>query len=183
VAAAGKEKGGGWRRGLDLHPRAFLGSIRTDFSKMRICEIILLMTREEDLKIVYSDAVELHNQQQASLDLIYNKFNWILVSDVVLLGAMYSVHRLNILIVFVITLSAVLSLIGFESRKFKITEKISTQLVRAGNTDFLEGLIEKKRLAFEANASQVTEITNLMKYSSRLLILALALQCLLLILR
>lgn len=52
------------------------------------------MSEEENighpnLEIVYKESCEAARNQQSSIDLLYNKLNWVLVSDAVLLAAMF----------------------------------------------------------------------------------------------
>ncbi|MFA5643236.1 MAG: hypothetical protein WC949_01620 [Candidatus Paceibacterota bacterium] len=139
--------------------------------------------KEESLKIIYNEVVELHKYQQQALDLMYNKLNWILVSDLVFLAVLYSVHRSNIFIVLLVSLSAVITLAGFSPEKFKFTAKISKQLIKADDDNFLESLIKKKKDAFMRNESRSKSVEKLLKCSQWLLIFAILFQFLTLIFR
>lgn len=140
-----------------------------------------MSTKEENLKIVYNEIVELHRQHQSGIDLVYNKLNWILVSDLVFLASIYNMRCPSVSVAVLVSISVILSLVGFERREFRTTEKIMTQLERTDDDNFLEVLIEKKRGAFNKNESQNKKISDLMHYASWFLIIAVVLQCLLLI--
>src|SRR5680860_548173 len=128
--------------------------------------------KDENLKIIYNEVVELHKYQQQSLDLMYNKLNWILVSDLVFLATLYNARHLNVLVIFLVSLSAVLTLVGFSPEKFKYTAKISDQLLTADKNNFLESLIKKKREAFLKNKSRIKNVELLLKSSQWLLVFA-----------
>jgi len=132
--------------------------------------------KEKNLETVYQEITEILSQQQASVDLLYNKFNWILVSDLVFLAALYNTHRPNVLVVLLVSLSGILCLVGFQPKVFKMTAKISAQLDKVDESNFLESLIDKKKEAFTANDSRVDEMKNLMSWSRWLLISAIAVQ-------
>ena len=141
------------------------------------------MDKEDNLKIVYKESIEVNKQQQLAIDLIYNKLNWILVSDLVFLAAIYSMYRLNIAVLFLVILSAILSLLGLDPQIFKGTAKLSEQLTRVDNdkNEFLKGLINKKIEAFNANNKRISEISSFLLFSKYLLIIALIVQFLLLV--
>lgn len=137
--------------------------------------------KEENLKIVYQEINELQRQQQGSIDLLYNKLNWILVSDVVFLAALYSVRHPALLVVLLVSVSAILALIGFQPQTFHITAKISEQLDKTGETDFMKLLLEKKRDMFNINIKKTKLMKNMLAWSRYLLIAALGLQFLVLL--
>lgn len=138
--------------------------------------------KEKNFKIIYDELVELHKNQQSVIGLTNNKLNWILVSCVVLLATIYSTHCPNIAVVLLLSLSAGLALFGFSPKKFKITEKISDQISKVGDVDFLEKLVEKKREAYNANEKREMDMDRIMFYSQNLLITAITLQFLILVL-
>lgn len=141
------------------------------------------MSVEENLRMVHEELVDLHQKQQDGIDLIYNKFNWILVSDVVLLAALYNSEYVYSIVLILITFSAVIAIFGFESRTFKVTERITDQLERieSSQSDFLKKLAAKKREAFNANNKQILELSLYRQYSGALLLAALALQAMFMI--
>lgn len=132
--------------------------------------------KKENLKIIYNEVVELHKYQQQGLDLMYNKLNWILVSDVVFLAALYSGRQHSLVVMMFVSLSVILVLFGFSRKKFKFTAKISKQLSRADDTSFLTSLIKKKREAFLANNNRVKNLELLLNISQWLLAGAILLQ-------
>lgn len=136
--------------------------------------------KEENLKTIYKETVELHKYQQQSLDLLYNKLNWILVSDVVFLASLYSTGHPNVLIIFLVSLSAAFTLSGFSPKGFKYTRKISDQLIDVDRDNFLEILISKKAEAFEKNVGRSKELKIILGFSQWLLIAAIFLQFLIL---
>lgn len=138
---------------------------------------------KENLKIIYDEAVEIHQQQQAGVDLVYNKLNWILVSDFVFLAAIFSQHQKNILVMALVATSIIASLVGIEQRTFKSTAKLSTMLENVNNEKFLEHLIQKKIEAFNKNKSRVSEIERHLDWSKYCLIFALVLQLVLFIIK
>ncbi len=138
--------------------------------------------REENLKVIYEEISELLRHQQASVDILYNKLNWILVADSVFLAALYSIHRPNILVVLLVSISAILCLVSFQPETFKITAHVTMQLAKASEDNFLESLIDKKREAFNANDSKTENIERRMSWSRYLLVAAIALQLLMSIL-
>jgi hypothetical protein len=62
----------------------------------------------QNLKIVYEEITELHRNQQSAADLSYNKLNWILVSDIVFLAALFADKRMNAIIIALICVSRML---------------------------------------------------------------------------
>ena len=134
--------------------------------------------KEENLKVIYDEMSEILREQQGSIDLLYNKLNWILVSDVVFLAALYTAHHQNFLVILLVSLSALVCLIGFQPQVFKMTANISAQLKKVEESNFLESLINKKRVAFNANDSKVSNIKRWMSLSQYLLIAAIVLQLL-----
>lgn len=139
--------------------------------------------KEKNFKIIYDELVELHKNQQEVIKLTSNKLNWILVSDVVLLAFIYSTNSPNIAVIILLSLSAILSLFGFSPRKFKITEKISDQINRVEDENFLEKLVNKKREAYNSNEGRERSMNETMFNSQILLIIALVLQFLLIALQ
>jgi len=139
--------------------------------------------KDENLKIIYNEVVELHKYQQQSIDLMYNKFNWILVADSVFLAALYNTRHANILVILLVAISAVLSLLSFVPTKYKYTAKISDQLTNVDNNKFLESLIKKKKEAFTKNESHMTNMGNLLICSQLLLVFAILCQFLMLIIK
>lgn len=140
------------------------------------------MDKEDNLKIVYKESVETYKYQQSAVDLIYNKLNWILVSDIVFLAALYGAHRHSAIVALLVVLSAILSLLGLNPRKFKGTAKISEQLkkVDSDKNKFLEAIISKRIEAFNANEKRINDISCFLSFSKWLLISALIIQFLLL---
>ncbi len=137
--------------------------------------------KEENLKTVYNEVNELHKHQQQGIDLMYNKLNWILVSDIVFLAGLYANHCPNVFVVILVSISAIVALLSFNTKKYKHTAKISSQLDGVENEHFLESLIEKKREAFIANDSRNKELAELLQYSQWLLVGAIIAQFLTLI--
>lgn len=84
--------------------------------------------REENLKIIYNEVVELHKYQQQGLDLMYNKLNWILVSDLVILALLYNSRRPSALVILLVSLSAVFALISFEPKNLNILQRYPNNL-------------------------------------------------------
>lgn len=128
--------------------------------------------KDDNFKIIYNEITELHKYQQQSLDLIYNKLNWILVSDLVFLVTLYNSRRPNILIILLVSLSAIFALIGFSPEKFKYTARISDQLDSVDKDKFLESLVKKKSEAFIENVAHSKKIETSLKYSQWLLVCA-----------
>ena len=132
--------------------------------------------KENDLKIIYEDVAELHRQQQSAIELVYNKLNWILVSDIVFIAAIMSGRHPNIAVLLLICLSAILALLGLEPQSFKMTQKITDQLANAGKEDFLEDLIKKKKEVYNKNESRSTTLNLILTGSKMLLIIGITLQ-------
>lgn len=131
----------------------------------------------ENLKIIYQEVTELLNNQQASIDLLYNKLNWILVSDLVFLGMTYTKNP-NPIALLLATLSAVISVIQLRPEIFKSTVKIKNQLEQSEKADFLRELIEKKREVFNLNGDTVKQISRRFEYAAYLLAAGLVVQSL-----
>ncbi|MHB1769502.1 MAG: hypothetical protein ACYCPH_00220 [Minisyncoccota bacterium] len=132
--------------------------------------------KDENLKIIYDEIVELHRYQQSGVDLLYNKLNWILVSDLVFLAAAYNLHWPNFLAQLLASASAVLVLLKFQPETFKSTAQISAQLDQVEHKDFLESLIKKKKEALNANATRIDKLSGSMLWARILLIAAIAVQ-------
>lgn len=139
--------------------------------------------KEKNLKIVYEEISELHRFQQSSVDMTYNKLNWILVSDVVLLGVFFSLHHRSFLAVLLVCISAIIVLIQFQPKTFKYAPHVTSMLEKLDmdDSDFLQSVIAKKKEALNANTSRLKEINGWMFTARVLLIAALALQVLLLL--
>lgn len=138
------------------------------------------MDKEENLKIIYKEVSDLHKYQQEGIDLVNNKSNWILVSDMVFLTILYQIPQKNFfifVIIFLVTVSAILSLIIFKPKRFKNTAKISKQLEKKDEKRevFLESLIRKKKQAYTANALEKKKIDQLLLLAQYMLIIALIL--------
>jgi hypothetical protein len=134
--------------------------------------------KEHNLNIVYEEITELHRIQQSGIDLVYNKFNWILVSDIVFLAALYNSHRPSVTVTILVSLSGILALLGIEPIKFKITAKVTDQLSSVEDENFLLDLIKTKKEALNKNQSRTVELNSVITYSKWLLIAAIVLQCL-----
>ncbi len=100
--------------------------------------------KEENLKIIYEEISELHRYQQSGVDLLYNKLNWILVSDLVFVAALMSSKESSTIAVLLASASAILVLIKFQPQVFKNTAQITSQLETVDRPNFLESLIKKK---------------------------------------
>lgn len=137
--------------------------------------------RAEDLKIVYDEVSELHRFQQDSINLLYNKLNWILVSDLVFIAAIYAAHHQSILAILCASVSSIIVLVKFQAKVFKSTAVIKDQLKVAGEPNFLESLINKKREALNSNASKLEETEEALKLARYLLVAAIVLELLVLI--
>lgn len=136
------------------------------------------MSKEENLKIIYEEVSEIHRFQQSGVDMLNNKMNWVLVSDLVFLAVVYDLHQRSVLAVLLASLSAIVVLIYFKPIRFKSTVEISKQLEHADKDSFLRDLIDTKRQAFNANAGRVKELKAAMLSARVLLIAALAVQVL-----
>ena len=135
----------------------------------------------ENLKIVYREVCDLDRHQQSSIDLLYNKLNWILVSDFVFLAAIYNTDYPNTLVTLLTTASAVVCLVGFQPKIFKGTVSITDQLDNIDKPNFLKSLIESKRKAFSTNNEPAKKISKTMEWSRGLLIAAIILQVILML--
>jgi hypothetical protein len=80
-------------------------------------------------------------------------------------------------------LATLLCLIAFQPKIFRTTISITAQLKKAGEDNFLESLIETKRVAFNINTATTGEITGIMSWSRYLLVAAIAIQLLIIILK
>lgn len=132
--------------------------------------------KDENLKIIYEEISELHRYQQSGVDLLYNKLNWILVSDLVFVAALMSSKESSIIATLLASASAILVLIKFQPQVFKNTAQITSQLETVDKPNFLESLIKKKKEALNANKSRIDELNNVMFYARLLLILAIGIQ-------
>jgi len=132
--------------------------------------------KDENLKIIYDEITELHRFQQSGVDLLYNKLNWILVSDLVLIAAILNFKYPSILALLFAGASAVLVLIKFQPQIFKSTAQITNQLENVEKPNFLESLIKKKKEAYNANKGRIDELNTVMLYARVLLILAIVTQ-------
>ena len=101
---------------------------------------------EKNLEIVLNELSDLLKNQQESIDLLYNKLNWMLVSSVVLLTGLFSSDYPNIFVVSLLVLSVYVALIGFIPKAFNITVKIEEQLKYVENDKFIISLINKKSI-------------------------------------
>ena len=137
--------------------------------------------QKQNLEIIYDEVVEIHRYQQQGVDLVYNKLNWILVSDFVFLTAVFSLHHRNVLVILLISASIITSMIGFGSRTFKSTKQISKMLEEKNDQNFLEKLIEKKVEAFNKNKNTLKGINANLYFSQFCLSLAVIMQLVLLI--
>lgn len=127
---------------------------------------------ETDLRIVYDEVTHLLDRQSDAVDLLYNKLNWVLVSDVVFLDAVLTGHGSRIFIALLVCLSAIFALIGFRAVPFKVTAKISRLLEIVGEEAFLRSLIKKKISAFHKNKKRARLVVFCIRASIGLLILA-----------
>lgn len=132
--------------------------------------------KEENLKIIYEEISELHRFQQSGVDLLYNKLNWILVSDLVFIAAMISSKYGSTLAIFLASASAIVALVKFEPQVFKGTAKISDLVEIVEKEDFLKILVKKKTEAYNANKGRITELNKFMFYTRVLLISAIVIQ-------
>ncbi len=132
--------------------------------------------KEDNLKVIYDEITELHRFQQSGVDLLYNKLNWILVSDLVLIAALLNFKHPSILALLFAGASAVLVLIKFQPQIFKSTAQITNQLENVEKPNFLESLIKKKKEAYNANKGRIDELNTVMLYARVLLILAIVTQ-------
>lgn len=132
--------------------------------------------KDENLKIIYEEISELHRYQQSGVDLLYNKLNWILVSDLVFVAALMSSKESSTIATLLASASAILVLIKFQPQVFKNTAQITSQLETVDKPNFLESLIKKKKEALNANKSRIDELNNVMFYARLLLILAIGIQ-------
>jgi hypothetical protein len=137
------------------------------------------MNKEENLKIVYNEVLELNKYQQQGIDLMFNKLNWILVADSVILAAFYNLKEYNLVVVFLVSLSIVFSVVGFSPIRMKVTAKITSQLEKIDQDDFLEYLVAKKREAYIGNASRSKNLENILWIAQWSLAGAISLQFLL----
>ena len=101
--------------------------------------------KDDNLKIIYEEISELHRFQQSGVDLLYNKLNWILVSDLVFIVALMSSKESSMIATLLVSASAILVLIKFQPQVFKSTAQITNQLDTVEKPNFLESLIKKKR--------------------------------------
>lgn len=136
---------------------------------------------KEHLEIIYDEIVEIHKHQQEAVDLIYNKLNWILVSDFVFLAAIFNFHWRSKIVILLVCISIVATLVIIGHHKFKATAKISKMLEKKDNPKFLEDLIVVKVKAFNKNESEITKIEKHLTWSRYSLIFAVVLQFLLII--
>jgi hypothetical protein len=137
------------------------------------------MQKNDNLKIVFNEVVELHQYQQQSLDLMYNKLNWILVADFVFLASLYSAKHLYAFVVFLVSISVTAALIGFAPKQYRYTARISKQLADVKENNFsLEHLINKKRDAFLKNSSESKKVECCLKISQYTLLVAVWVQLL-----
>lgn len=132
--------------------------------------------KEDNLKVIYEEISELHRFQQSSVDLLYNKLNWVLVSDLVFIAALVSSKNGSILALLLASLSAILALIEFQPHVFQSTAQISDQLERAAEPNFMESLIKKKKEAYHMNAERLESLNTTMLYTRIFLLAALILQ-------
>lgn len=132
--------------------------------------------QDRNLEIVLEETRELLRNQQDGIDLLYNKLNWILVSNIVLLATLFSFRGQNFIVVALLIVSIIIILTGFNPRTFKITAKISDQLKLHEDGRFLKSLITKKKEAYLANNKRITMVHQILKRSSYCLIGALVVQ-------
>lgn len=133
-------------------------------------------SEKEDLRVAYEEVSQLHSQQQGGIDLVYNKLNWILVSDIVFLVYLYGDEYANPGVIGLVTASALCALVGFQPERFKSTVKISALLEKAGEKGFMRSLIKRKKDAFVANNERTELMSEMMSGSRWFLIIALLLQ-------
>jgi len=132
--------------------------------------------KEKNLKIVLEEVSDLLRNQQEGIDLLYNKLNWILVSNVVLLSALFASDCPNLVVGSFLVISIVITLVGFSPKTFKVTAKISDQLRLVDEAGFLVSLINKKRQAFLSNNKKLKRVHLVLRYASGCLICAIVLQ-------
>ncbi|BFT94812.1 hypothetical protein MNSC_08200 [Minisyncoccus archaeophilus] len=133
-------------------------------------------TINDNLKIVYNEVLELHKYQQQSFDLLYNKLNWVLVSDVLLLIFFISQESVAILVIFCILISILFTLFAFNPKGYSYTIVISKQLENYEDEDYLKNLIKKRREAFGRNESKIVGIKKALLISNFFLSLGIILE-------
>lgn len=107
--------------------------------------------KESNLEKVYLEVAELHKQQADAINLTYHKLNWILVSSLVLLAAIYSTGSERVIVVALLSFVVILCLTGFKEHKFKLTVSILGLVRKVGSKYFLRSLILQKHRAYREN--------------------------------
>jgi len=127
--------------------------------------------------VVLEELRELLNNQHASLNLLSNKLNWILVSDVFLLStSLFSFESPNLIVCCLLVFSIVIVLIAFQPRAFRSVAGIENQLKQHDDQQFLQLLIDRKIEDYSANAKRILNVSHAFLWSSVFLVVALALQ-------
>ena len=132
----------------------------------------------ENLKLIHEEIICAREQQLKDVELIYNKFNWILVTNIVLLGFLLSLKDKDIFIflafIFLIG-SSLLSLISLKLKTFK-RGPLLCKLIDAekkSEDQLLRALNKKIHQDIEKNKDLVKNFGDYLKYSIYLLMLAL----------
>jgi len=132
---------------------------------------------DRNLHVVLEELRALLSDQHTSLDLLSNKLNWILVSNVFLLSTLlFSSQSPNIIPCCLLVFSIIVVLIAFQPKAFRSAARTIDQLTQYEDRQFLQSLIDKKLDDYAANAKRITNVSHAFLWSSVLLVVALALQ-------
>jgi len=130
---------------------------------------------DENLKIIYNEVIDARKQQQEDVNLIYNKFNWIIISDIALIIVILNSKPLSSLLIFVfliLTTSLIFSLLSLRLNSFKRGPKLEKLVYYRNKSSkyFLNALNNKIIKDIEYNKKNIKWFGNYLKISIFLLI-------------
>jgi len=131
---------------------------------------------DENLKIIYNEVIDARKQQQEDVNLIYNKFNWIIISDIALIIVILNSKPLSSLLIFVfliLTTSLIFSLLSLRLNSFKRGPKLEKLVYYRNKSSkyFLNALNNKIIKDIEYNKKNIKWFGNYLKISIFLLII------------
>jgi hypothetical protein len=129
---------------------------------------------QESLKLIYQELVDARKQQQLDFDMIYNKFNWVIVSDIVLFGVLFSndINIFSSLPAILLFASMLISLIFSRANNYKWGADFN-ELISAKNKKsikLINALNNKISKAVEKNSEVSERFARYLGYSIFLLI-------------
>lgn len=124
----------------------------------------------ENFKLIYNELIDARSQQQKDADMIYNKFNWLIVSNIAIIGILLQINNLSIYLKLSIlssTISLILCLISLKLKSFKRGPKLF-ELIETKTWPQkiqIQKLNEKILDAIEKNKQIIKYFANYLKYS------------------